>query len=146
MNVKPGHWPPPPFPALSLLASFFFSPSLIMHMAAVNPPRGLDPIPSFSSPLLFLVVIDSVVVATAWMLIMGKALSAAYDDDYYACHYSFFFATVASPVFAPFWVADSDFSQGDLATLAGRKLASPDLASGELRRGERERHREHAQR
>ena len=81
---------------LSLLASFFsFSPSLIMHMAAVNPPRGLDPIPSFSSPLLFLVVIDSVVVATAWMLIMGKALSAAYDGDYYACHYSFFFATAS---------------------------------------------------
>ena len=39
-----GDWPLP--------FLFPFSPSLIMHMAAVNPPRGLDPIPSFSSPFL----------------------------------------------------------------------------------------------
>ena len=42
-------------------------------------------------------------------------------------------ATRTRHSFRLFTVADTDFSQGDLATLAGRKLAAsaPDLASGE---------------
>ena len=43
-RIAGGDWPLP--------FLFPFSPSLIMHMAAVKPPRGLKPIPSFSSPFL----------------------------------------------------------------------------------------------